>query len=58
MNARMSQAAPLGDASIPAAFATDAFIAAFCWQPLSGGVLIGAEVGRITSRFGDSRDRI
>jgi hypothetical protein len=33
----MSQAAPLGDASLPAASATDAFTAAFCWQPLFGG---------------------
>ena len=31
-----------------------AFIAAFCWQPLSGGVLIGAEAGRMTSRVGES----
>jgi hypothetical protein len=48
MGASVSQAAPLGAASFRAA--TDAFIAAFCWQPLSGGVLIGAEVGRMTSR--------
>ena len=45
MGARMSQAAPVGDASIPAASETDAFIAAFCWQPLSGGVMIGARDG-------------
>ena len=36
MGARMSQAAPVGDASIPAASATDAFIAAFSWRLLSG----------------------
>jgi hypothetical protein len=33
----------------------DTFIAAFCWQPLSGGVMIGAEVGRMMSRFGEGR---
>jgi len=55
MGARVSQAAPVGDASIPVASATGAFIAAFCWQPLSGGVMIGAEVGRMTSRFGKRR---
>jgi hypothetical protein len=27
----------------------------FSWQPLSGGVMIGAEVGRMTSRFGECR---
>ena len=26
----------------------------FSWQPLSGGVMIGAEVGRMTSRVGES----
>jgi hypothetical protein len=46
---------PLGDPSFPAASATGAFIAAFIWQPLFGGVMIGAEVGRMTSRFGASR---
>ncbi|HUE13890.1 MAG TPA: hypothetical protein VMR25_06990 [Planctomycetaceae bacterium] len=55
MGARVSQVVPVGDASIPAASATGAFIAAFSWRLLFGGVLIGAEVGRITSRFGDSR---
>ncbi|HUE14773.1 MAG TPA: hypothetical protein VMR25_11455 [Planctomycetaceae bacterium] len=35
----MSQAAPLGDASVRAA--TGPFIAAIFWQPLSGGVMIG-----------------
>ncbi len=42
MGTCVSQAAPLGDASLPAAFATGAFIAAFTWQPLFGGVMIGA----------------
>jgi len=56
MGARVSQAAPVGDASFPAASATGAFLAAFRWQRLSGGVMIGAEVGRMTSRFGESRD--
>jgi len=51
----VSQAAPLGDASLPAASATGAYVAAFCRQPLSGGVTIGAEVGRMTSRVGESR---
>jgi hypothetical protein len=55
MKASVSGVVPLGDPSFPAASATDAFIAAFSWQQLSGGVLIGAELGRITSRFGDSR---
>jgi hypothetical protein len=55
MGARMSQAAPVGDASIRAASATGAFIAAFSCRPLFGGVMIGAEVGRMTSRFGESR---
>jgi hypothetical protein len=35
--------------------ATGTFVAAFSWQPLFGGVTIGAEVGRMTSRFGESR---
>jgi hypothetical protein len=55
MGTSVSQGAPLGDKSLPAASATDAFIAAFSWQPLSGGVMIAAEVGRITSGGGDSR---
>jgi hypothetical protein len=55
MHARVSQAAPLGDASLPAASATGAFIAAFSWQPLFGGLMIGAEVGRMTIRVGGSR---
>jgi hypothetical protein len=54
MGARVSQATPFGDASIPTASATGAFVAAFSWQPLSGGVMIGAEVGRMTSRAGES----
>jgi hypothetical protein len=32
-----------------------AFVASFAWQPLSGGVMIGAKVGRMTSRFSESR---
>jgi hypothetical protein len=48
MGTRVSQAVPLGDASLPAASATGAFIAVLCWQPLSGGVMIGAEVDRMT----------
>jgi hypothetical protein len=44
---------PLGAASFLAA--TGAFIAAFSWQPLSGGMMIGAELGRVTSRIGESR---
>jgi hypothetical protein len=32
----MSQAAPVGDTTIPAASATDAFIAVFSWVLLSG----------------------
>jgi hypothetical protein len=55
MRAWVSQAVPLGDASLPAASATGAPIAAVSWQPLSGGVMIGAEVGRRASRVGDSR---
>jgi hypothetical protein len=46
---------PLGDLFFPAASATDAFIAAFSWQPLFGGVMIAAELGRMTSRVGESR---
>jgi hypothetical protein len=38
MGALVSQAAPLGGAFFPAAFATDAFIAAFFWHPLADGV--------------------
>ena len=48
------QAAPLGPASFRAASATDAFIAAFSWRLLSRGVMIGAEVGRMSSHVGDS----
>jgi hypothetical protein len=29
--------------------------AAFTWRPLAGGVMIGAEVDRMTSRVGESR---
>jgi hypothetical protein len=58
MGASVSQAAPLGDTSLPAASATGTFIAAFTWQPLSGGVMIGAKVDRMTSRFGESRASI
>jgi hypothetical protein len=47
MGARVSQATTLGDASFPAAFATGAFIAACSWQPLSGGMMIGGELGRM-----------
>lgn len=47
---------PLGAAFFAAAAATGGFIAAFFWQPLSGGLMIGAEVGRMTSRVGESRD--
>ena len=55
MGTSVSQAAPLGDASLPAAAATGDFIAVLCWQQLSGGVMIAAEVGRRTSRFRESR---
>jgi len=55
MGACVSQVAPVGDASIPAASATGACTAAFPWQPLSGGAMIGAGVGRMTSRFGERR---
>jgi hypothetical protein len=55
MGACVSNAAPLGDTSLLAASATDAFIAAFCWQPLSGGMMIGGEAGRMTSHFGERR---
>jgi hypothetical protein len=34
---------------------TDTFIAAFCWQPLAGGVKIVVEVGRMTNRVSNSR---
>jgi hypothetical protein len=36
---------PLGDASLPAASAAGAFIAAFSWQLLSRGATIGAGDG-------------
>jgi hypothetical protein len=55
MGSSVSQATAVGDASIPAASARDAFIAAFSRQRLVGGVMIGAQVGRMTSRFGESR---
>jgi hypothetical protein len=51
----VTRAAPLGNASFAATSAMGAFIAAFSWQPLSGGVMIGAEAGRVTSRVGESR---
>ncbi len=57
MGTSVSEAAPFGDASLSAASAVGAFIAVLCWQLLSGKVMIGAEVGRIRSRFGDSRVR-
>ena len=53
MHARVSQAAPVGDASIPAASTTGAFIAAFC-QPLSGGVMIGGGGEPHDEHFGES----
>ena len=40
---------------LPGRIATGVFIVAICWQPLAGGVMIGAEVGRTTNRFGESR---
>jgi hypothetical protein len=55
MGARMSQATPVGDATIPTTSATDTCIAAFSWRLPSGGVTIGAEVGRMMSRFGEGR---
>jgi len=55
MGSSVSQAAPLGDTSLPAASVTDAFIAAFSWRPLSGGVTIAAELGRMTNGDGESR---
>jgi hypothetical protein len=53
MGAPMPQAISLDDAS--SAPATDAFLAAFSWQPLSGEVIIVVEAGRMTSRFGERR---
>jgi hypothetical protein len=53
MGASKSGAISLDDAS--SASATDAIISAIFWQPLFGGVMIGAEVDRMTSRFGESR---
>jgi hypothetical protein len=50
MGASVSGVVLLDDPSFLAASATDAFIAACSWQPLFGGVMIGAEVGRMTSR--------
>jgi hypothetical protein len=55
MGSSVSGVVPLGDPSFLAAPATGAFIAAFPWQPLSGGVMIGVELGRMTTRFGESR---
>ena len=49
MHARVSRIVPLGDPSLPAASETGALNAAFSWKPPSGGVMIGAEAGRITS---------
>jgi hypothetical protein len=46
MGTSVSGAAPLGDGP---------FIAAIFWRPLSGGMMIRVEAGRMTSRFGDSR---
>jgi hypothetical protein len=42
MGTSVSGVAPLGGAFFPAAFATGAFIAVLCWQPLAGGVMIRA----------------
>lgn len=56
MGTCVSRAAPLGDASFPAASATGASIAAFSREAPSGGMMVGAEVGRMTSRPGGSRD--
>jgi hypothetical protein len=53
MGASVSGVVFLDDAS--SAFATDAFLAPCSWQPLSGGVMIGAEVARMTSHVGGSR---
>jgi hypothetical protein len=39
----------LGEAAFLAASATDAFIAAFFWQPLSGGAMI-EEIGQQCGR--------
>jgi hypothetical protein len=57
MQAPMSPSAYIsfGAASFPLASVTGAFVAAFCWQLLSGGVMIAAEAGRMTSRFGERR---
>jgi hypothetical protein len=55
MGTSVSQAAPLGDASIPATSATGACIAAFSWRLPSGWVMIRATVGRMTSHFGERR---
>ena len=49
MRAQLSRA-PL----CQAASATGALIAAFSWQPLTSGVMIRAEVDRMTSRVGES----
>jgi hypothetical protein len=55
MGTWVSQGAPLVNASLPAASATSAFIAAFSWQSLAGGVMIAAEVGHLTIRVGEIR---
>jgi hypothetical protein len=47
MGASVSGVEPLGDASCPSPSATGAFIAGFCWQPLSEGMMIDA--GRMRS---------
>ena len=46
MGASVSRAGPLGHSSLLAASVMDAFIAASCWQPLSGGVMIAAAHAR------------
>jgi uncharacterized membrane protein len=55
MDASVSELVSLDDPSFLAASAWGALIAAVFWQPLSGGVMIRAELGRMTSRFGESR---
>ena len=53
MGTSVSQADPLGDASLPTAAVMGAFVASFAWQPLSGGVMIGGEIGSIASHVTD-----
>jgi hypothetical protein len=55
MGASVSDAAPLGDASFGPCPRQGAFIAAFSWQPVYGGVMIGAGVSGMTSRVDESR---